>query len=343
MSRKLMKINTAIALLLFPLAMLSCRKEEKKTVESPVKPSTDSIRTTKAEDKIDYSNFNIYSISLISSAQKDALADVFISVSDIYNDSHPIQEDIFKQQKGIPFDQLQYLELDSRHRKKMLDGLHLTENDSLYLFNYEFNKLQKLPLNKLKAVAYLDPYSMEGEEVDPGYYMLGFQLEAQQSNDVYDKYNNAIAYFGNKNPFIEGKMQAIAWKKAAPDIAKKFLSHSKLKPGNTYQTQYENQTYYMQDYLENEIIMERKLVIVNDRNGKIFEKTITTAGGDGAEFTPLNGIETDGANAMQWTGSLFKGKPPVIFGFISHSFGCPSITFLDKDQKDMPINCDNRH
>ncbi len=90
-------------------------------------------------------------------------------------------------------------------------------------------------------------------------------------------------------------------------------------------------------------MMERKLVVINDRNEKTFEKTITTAGSDGAEFSPLNGIGTDGTNAMQWTGYFFKGKPPVAFGFMVQSFGCPSITFLDKNEKDFTINCDNRH
>ncbi|AZA83113.1 hypothetical protein C1637_19800 [Chryseobacterium lactis] len=337
-----MKIKTAVALLLFPLAIISCRKEEKKTVESPAKLPADSVRTAKVEDKIDYSNFNIYSIAVISSAQKDARADVFISVSDIYKDPNPIQEDIFKKQKSIPSDQLQYLELDPKHRKKMLDGLHLTENDSLYLYNYQFNKLQKMPLHKLKAVAYLDGYSLDSEEVDPSSYMVGFQVAAQQNNDVSEKYYNAIAYFGNKNPFIEGKMQAIAWKKTGSDISKKYFTDSKLKPGNTFQAQYENLKYYLQDYLEDEVVIERKLVVINDQNEKIFEKTITTAGMD-AELSPLNGIDTDGANPTQWTGSLFKGKPPVSFGFIAHYFGCSSITFLDKKEKPIVINCDNRH
>ncbi len=343
MQRMRMKIKTALVLLSLPLAIVSCNKEEKKAVENTAKPTADSIKTAKAEDKIDYSNFNIYSISLISSAQKNALADVFISVSDIYTEPHSIQEDVFKNQKNVPYEQLQYLELDPQHRKKMLDGLHLTENDSLYLYNYEFNRLQKLPLHKLKAVAYLDAYSMEGNEVDPASYMVGFQLAARQNNDIYDQYNNAVAYFGNKNPFIESKMKPFAWKKSSPDVLKKYFGASKLKAGNAYQAQYENLTYYLQEYLEDDIVMERKLAVINDRNEKTFEKTITIAGSDGAEFSPLNGIGTDGANAMQWTGYLFKGKPPVTIGFMVQYFGCPSITFLDKNEKDLTINCDNRH
>lgn len=343
MQRKLMKIRTSIWLLSLPLAIISCSKEEKKAADSTAKPTIDSIKTAKVEDKIDYTHFNIYNVSMMSSAQNNELADVFISVSDLYNEPQSIQEDLFKKQKTVPFDQMQCLELDPAHRKKMLNGLHLAENDSLFLYNYEFNKLQKIPLNKLKAVAYLSPYTTEGEDLDASYYMLGFQLATKQNNEVYDQYNNAVAYFGNKNPFVEGKMKAIPWKKAAADISKKYFTQSKLKFGKTYQAQYEKLNYYLQDYLEEEMVMERKLVVINDHNEKIFEKTYTTAGSDGAEFSPLNAIETDGANAIQWTGYLFKGKPPVAFGFLTQSFGCPAITFLDKKEKELTINCDNRH
>ncbi|WP_185288070.1 hypothetical protein [Chryseobacterium lactis] len=343
MQRKLMKIRTSILLLSLPLAIISCSKEEKKAADSTAKPSVDSIKTAKVEDKIDYTHFNIYNVSFISSAEKDQPADAFISVSDIYTEPKSIQEDLFKKQKSVPWDQMQRLELDETHRKKMLDGLHLTENDSLYLYNYEFNKLEKLPLNKLKAVAYLSPYSMDDEELDPSYYMIGFQLAYRQSNDLFDKYSNAVAYFGNKNPFIEGKMKAIQWKKAEAGAAKKYFTQSKLKPGKTYQAHYENMNYYLQDYLEEEVIMERQLVVLNDHNEKIFEKTITTADSDGAELSPLHGMEVNGDNAIQWTGYLFKGKPAVAFGFLAPSFGCPSITFLDKKEKELTINCDNRH
>jgi hypothetical protein len=112
----------------------------------------------------------------------------------------------------------------------MLDGLHLTENDSLYLYNYGFNKLEKLPLNKLKAVAYLSPYSMDDEELDPSYYMVGFQLAYRQSNDLFDKYSNAVAYFETKI-HSSRKMKAIQWKKADAGAAKKYFTQSKLKPG----------------------------------------------------------------------------------------------------------------
>lgn len=337
------KITIGFALLFSQLAVISCKKDEKKTAETVVTTSNDSVKTTKAtEEKFDYKDFTIYNITISSSGQKDVLLDVFVSVSDIYKDPQPIQEEAFKNKKNVSPDEMRYIELDPQHRKKMLDGLKLTENDSLYLYNYQSNTLQKVSLNKLKAVAYLDFYSMEGEEADPSSYMVGFQIEAQKPQDIGSKYENAIAYFGNKNPFIENKMQAIKWKKTDAAASEKYFSHSKLKVAQSYQATYENFTYYLRNYLIDGMVGERQLVVVNDRNEKIFEKTITTAGMD-AELAPLNGIDTDGANTLQWTGYLFKGKPPVFFGFIAPYFGCPSISFLNKNEKDFTVNCDNRH
>ncbi len=340
--RKMMKIKTAAALVLFQLVIVGCQKEEKKTTSTETKITNDTIKTTKAEEKIDYSDFNIFNLSVISSAEKDSDIDIFISVSDIYKGVQPVPENIIKNHKQMTYEELQHFELDASSRKKLLNGIHLTENDSLYIYEYWSNKLQRMPVSQLKAVAYLSPYS-DSEDLDPDSYMMGFQVATHQKTTEYDQYINAIAYFGNKNPFVANKMKAVKWQKAGTDVSKKYFSHSKLTQGNTYQAKYENMTYYLQDYLEEGNTVERRLAVINDHQEKIAEKTFRLAESDGGEFLPLYGIDTDEANIFQYTGYLFKGKPPVIFGFVAQSFGCPSISFLDKKEKDFPINCDNRH
>ncbi|WP_336702825.1 hypothetical protein [Chryseobacterium indologenes] len=338
----MMKIKTVAALICFQLVMVSCQKDEKKTVTTETKITNDTIKTAKTEEKIDYTNFNIFSLSVISSAEKDSDMDIFISVSDIYKGEQPIPAEIVKNHKQMSFEELQHFELDAPSRKKLLNGIQLTENDSLYIYEYGSNQLQRMPVSKLKAVAYLSPYS-DDQDLDPDSYMMGFQVATHQKTTEYDRYNNAVAYFGNKNPFVDNKMKAVKWQKGSADVSKKYFSHSKLALGKTYQSQYENLTYYLQDYLEEGNIVERKLAVINDRKEKIAEKTFSLAGSDGGEFMPLYGIDADEANVSQWTGHLFKGKPPVIFGFMAQSFGCTSISFLDQKEKDFPINCDNRH
>lgn len=334
-----MKINTAIVLLCSQLMIISCKKDDNKTVQNQTVISKDSVQTVKNEEEINFKNFNIYNVSTV---HRNELMDSFISVSDIYNDKNAIPADFIKQQKEVPFEKMSYTELTGSYRKKMLDGLHITEDDSLYLYNYGTNKLQKTPVSKLKAVAYISPYMGEGEEIDVESYMLGFQLDTQKGSDIFDKYTNAIAYFGNKNPFVENQMKMIKWEKAGTDIQKKYFAGSNLKYGGTYQSTYENLTYYVQDLMEEYGTQERKLVVIDDHNEKIFEKTFTI--GDGAEFNPLEKMENDDSHFYaQWTGRLFKGKAPVVFNFLAPSFGCPVITFLDKEKTELNINCDNRH
>ncbi|REC60841.1 hypothetical protein DRF65_18730 [Chryseobacterium pennae] len=334
-----MKINTALVLLCSQLMIVSCKKDDKKPIQDQANITKDSVKTVKAEEEIDFKNFNIYNVSTV---QRKDLMDTFISVSDIYIDKNAVPADFLKKQKELPFEKMSYIELDGSYRKKMLDGIHVTENDSLYLYNYETNKLQKTPVNKLKAVAYLSPYTVEGDEIDSDSYMTGFQIDTKKGNDIFDKYMNVIAYFGNKNPFVENQMKMIKWEKASADIQKKYFAGSTLKYGGTYLYKYENLTYYVQDLLEEYGTQERKLVVINDQNEKIFEKTFTIE--DGAEFNPLEKMENSETNYYaQWTGKLFKGKAPVVFNFTTPSFGCPVITFLNKEKTELNINCDNRH
>lgn len=334
-----MKINTALVLLCSQLMIVSCKKDDKKPVQDQINITRDSVKTVKAEEEIDFKNFNIFNVSTM---QRKDLMDTFISVSDIYNDKNAVPADFLKKQKEIPFEKMGYVELDGTYRKKMLDGIHVTEGDSLYLYNYETNKLQTVPVNKLKAVAYLSPYTVEGDEIDSDSYMVGFQIDTQKGNDIFDKYMNVIAYFGNKNPFVENQMKMIKWEKAGADIQKKYFAGSSLKYGGTYQYKYDNLTYYLQDLLEEYGTQERKLVVINDRNEKIFEKTFVLE--EGGDFNPLEKTDNEETNYYaQWTGKLFKGKAPVVFNFMTASFGCPVITFLDKEKTELSINCDNRH
>lgn len=334
-----MKINTALVLLCSQLMIVSCNKNDKKPIQGQVNITKDSVKTVQAEEEIDFKNFNIFNVSTM---QRKDLMDTFISVSDIYHDKNAVPADFLKKQKELPFEKMGYIELDGAYRKKILDGIHVSEGDSLYLYNYETNKLQTVPVNKLKAVAYLSPYTMEGEEIDSDSYMIGFQIDTQKGNDIFDKYMNVIAYFGNKNPFVENQMKMIKWEKAGADIQKKYFTGSPLKYGGTYQYKYDNLTYYLQDLLEEYGTQERKLVVINDRNEKIFEKTFVL--GEGADFNPLEKTDNEETNYYaQWTGKLFKGKAPVVFNFMTGSFGCPVITFLDKEKTELSINCDNRH
>ena len=266
--------------------------------------------------------------------------DIFISLSDIYMDSVTVPADIIRNQKNIPFDKLKHFELPAFYREKFLKGTKLSENDTLYLYNYKENHLDKLPIKNLKAVANLTFYSSEGEEIYDDDYMIGFQLDEKIDREKsMDKTNYSLAYFGKQNPFAEQKLEPVKWKKVdGKDFPVKIAS--KLKLGKTYHYKVGNLDCYLQDLMSENEVRERKLVAVKD--GKVrLDRTITK--GEGAEFYPLNFVEETDNNESQWTGNLFKGKPPVVFGFLSESFGCTAITFLDNSYPDLYTDCDNRH
>ena len=154
-----------------------------------------------------------------------------------------------------------------------------------------------------------------------------------------------IAYFGNKNPFLEKQLVPVRWKKIQPTaLTNKLFKNSNSKSGNLYEFKNANLTYYLQDFSSEQSVAIRDLVVVDEANKIFFEKSFDI-NFEGREFTEVSGTTTDGDHVIysQWTGHLFKNRPPVIFGFTSESFGCSSISLMDKNLSEIPINCDNRH
>lgn len=322
--------------LFLPIFLLSCKKEEQKTASKLV--SSEIKKDTTISPKIKLDDFNIFEINPMENG-KDY--DIFISLSDIYTDSLSIPPEIIANQKNLSFDELKHFELPAPYREKPLKGSKLKENDTLYLYNYKSNILEKFPIKDLKAVANLNIYTSEGEEISEYDYMIGFQLNKTGNEKItMEETDFTFAYFGNQNPFNEKPLKSIQWKKVSANKFPVKTQHKNLKAGNVYQYQTEDLQYFIQDLIGKFGVTERKLAVL--KNGKlIFEKNYTLD--EGAVFSFLNGIENNEYPDYQWTGDLFKGKPPVIFGFISPSFGCYSIEFLDQNYSEIYTNCDNRH
>lgn len=317
------------------LCLLSCKKEVKKvaTVDKQ-EISVDTISTEK-QNLSDLKIFDLYSI------ENEGKYHTFISLSDIYNDSLAIPNDIIEDQKSKTFAELKHFELTGIYREKLLKGTSLSETDTLFLYNYKDAKLQKFPIKDLKSVANLNLYMSEGDEIFSYDYMIGFELNQPEASEeiAYAQTDNTLPYFGTENPFSGEKLTLVPWKKTTRDQFPLSLNNKK-NLGDTYHAKYRDMDYYLQDLKDEYGIAERQLAVV--KNKKVFfTKTITK--GEGAEFKSLNFIESNDYDDFQWTGNLFKNKPPVVFGFVSESFGCPNITFLDSSYDDIYLNCDNRH
>ncbi len=121
-------------------------------------------------------------------------------------------------------------------------------------------------------------------------------------------------------------------------MLKKILSSSESKV-RTYSYSVNGMNYFLKD------IADYRILLVADSNGKIiFEELLNEQ--EGVYLTPLFTQERADKGeyyATQWTGAIFKNNPSILFGFESFSFGCPSISFIDKKEYYIRIKCDNRH
>lgn len=331
-----MKNYNFYTLIILGFFFFSCQNGNQKNENQKVSQQTKENSTPLA--KVNLNDFHIFEVHPMENGNN---YNIFISLSDIYSDSISVPPEIIKNQKYLSFAELKHLELPQNYREKLLKGTQLQENDTLYIYNYKSNILEKFPINTLKAVANLNVYTSEGEEIFDYYYMIGFELPKTEGDEnAMERANFNFAYFGKEIPFNHKPLQPIRWKKVAANQFPVKNQHPNLKPGNVYYFKDKEFQYYIQDLMGENEPLERKLAVL--KNGKlIFDKIY--ARGEGAEFTTLEGIENSEYPVYQYTGNLFKGKPPVVFQFVSESFGCSEITFLDQKYPAIYTNCDNRH
>ncbi len=269
---------------------------------------------------------------------------LFISLSEIYPlnenpDSLAIPDVREKEIEEAP--NFTYFKLDSTYRQKFLSTTNISETDKVFIYDYSINALQTFTVKNLKVIACLNiyvanwPYSQND-------YMIGFEINKKLLTGSDKFFTNSLAYVGKENPFVRGQVKPIIWKKIEPNVfpSKELPIYDtsyagKCVTGDVYEFEMEGLQYFVQDLvrLANKKISVKRLIVIDLKTKEtVCEKLFYS--GESASFAPLDN---------QWTGKLFKNKPPVIFGFHWVSFGCPSITFLNSTEKDIHINCDNRH
>lgn len=233
------------------------------------------------------------------------------------------------------------IKLDSLYRKRFLNGVHLTENDRVFIYDYSSDALLSYQVKKLNVIAVLNVYGGEWP-YQQGDYMIGFEIDKEIPPSFRDEYAYTIVVTGNKSPLERGLLHKIKWQivlkskfpvKTPPVLEAEFAG--KCNPGEVYRFAKEGLEYFLQEYISTEDgkVAVKRLIIRDDTNKNIILEKLYYRG-ESAYFSDLN---------EQWTGRLFKDKPPVIFGFQYFSFGCGMITFIDSPAKDVSINCDNRH
>ncbi len=269
---------------------------------------------------------------------------VFISLSEIYPlsdnpDSMAIPDLKEKEIEEAP--SFTYFKLDSMYRKRFLRETKISETDKVFIYDYSADALQSLTVKNLNVVARLNVYGRDWPYSQDD-FMIGFELHKNFLTGL-DKYlEYSLAYVGKVSPFVRGQLKPITWKSIEPsDFPSKELPTydiryaGKCVTGNAYKYETEGLQYFVQDLVriaDNWNSVKRLIVLDIKTKETVCEKLFYA--GESASFAPLNN---------QWTGKLFKNKPPVIFGFQYFSFSCPSISFLNSDERGIYIYCDNRH
>lgn len=343
-----MKVKTYALLAAILLLVSACdKKPPPKTTKSLVYKNTeiktDSIQEEEQEPRKE-------SINLFTLMPKDSTDIAFVSMSDIYNldggNDTVAMPIIAKMDKKAA----EYFLLENKYRKKFLSQTHISESDSLFVYDYAKNKLASFPVKSLKTTAMINGYaSSEDFPYSPSDYMLGFEINKKHLNGFSEYYRDALVYVGKENPFAKERLTPIAWKKIT---AKEYPSRpvkkedqrllKKTVPGNTYLFKTNSYQYFLQNYVDNRKNLYARRLLVVDSNTKdiIIEKLYSQS--EGTSPSPLN-YEEGEDTVNQWTGKLFKDKPQVVFGFLYESFGCPGISIIDKSNEEIYLQCDNRH
>jgi len=333
------------------------KKPDVVTQQSTASLPKDTLQNTPAIQEshamaIHTNSYELYTVDPVELFDKTRL--VFVSVSDRYafND-HPDSLNIpTKAFKGKKADDAPHIMLQGIYRTRLLEGIGANESDSLFVYNYAKDVLKAYPISALKTSAVINAYSSEDEEVEQYYYQIGFELPLSVFA-TSDDYNNLV-YIGNENIFARGQMKPIHWTDTHSNIFPKHsCSHQaeidklKSKNGNVFEYIQNGYHYYVQDgYRGDEpegYIGVRHLLIFDSNKNVVTDLFLKSS--EGSSVARLNRFSDnpDEVTVSQYSGKLFKDKPPIILGLEWASFGCESIEFLSQEETSLYINCDNRH
>ena len=274
----------------------------------------------------------------------------FVSVSDRYRLSE--HED----SSSVPNAYLGYrtspaeqrIRLTGVYRKRCLKATGISETDKVYIYDYDKDRLLRFHVKGLSLIAVLNIYSSPDDNPISQYdYQIGFEIPPKYLQNFKRYHQHVLVSIGPNNPFTRGQVKPITWTKVDSTT---FPAKAQLKVesswftnagrGKVYQFKDGGMIYMIQDITSRNNIVARHLAVVDAKTKIVlFERIFYDS--ESTSQAPLNFIEAQ--FYMQFTGQLFKYHPPVVFGFLYHSFGCPGIDFISQSKSRLYINCDNRH
>ncbi|GAA3758929.1 oxidoreductase [Flavobacterium ginsengiterrae] len=331
----------------FLVVSSACGKKE--TIKSA--PQSKASDTIVKSDTLptDAQGIRKESINLFILTPKDSSDIAFVSLSDIYPGDDQDTLALPNIEKMGKHD-AQYFTFEKNYRKRFLSKINVLETDSVFVYDYAKNKRVSFAVKNLKTAAMLNGYSIGEDWPYQNYdFMIGFEINKKYLKGFSEYYQDALVYVGKENPFSKQPLTPIKWKKiTAKEFPSKAIKNEDQKilkgttPADIYTFKTNDYHYFLQNYNDNrKIIYARRLLVINAKTNEIIIDNLYSPS-EGTSPTPLNYKEGDDV-INQWTGKLFKNKPPVVFGFLYKSFGCPEISIIDKSNEEIYLQCDNRH
>jgi hypothetical protein len=364
MTRKVLNFKFLIFFAIIGAFILnSCRHNDKprraKTHRSTKVPSKAiPLKTNKDDFYSRGDSISFFELNKTETGKGDTVG--FVSLSDINplpgslnTPQDSVDRLVLPDLKNKKPEETQYLVLTSKYRKRLLMATGISEADSLFVYDYSNDTLLSFPISSLEAVASLSIYEdatvAKHTALD---YQFGFQINKVLLAGLRSSYfGKTFVYIGVSSPFARRQMHPIIWEKIDPKKVpaielntenKRVLKEYKFN--NAYDFESDGFHYYLQEYLKTDNAYTAKsfrILIINTENEVIYNYLdYETEVSSPAPISVLN----DSQNTLeQWTGHLLKNRPPVLVGFDYISFGCDVVPFVDKSNKYISLNCDNRH
>ncbi|MFV0482797.1 MAG: hypothetical protein ACK5MG_01690 [Bacteroidales bacterium] len=283
------------------------------------------------EEKRNEIDIRIYELELYQKEEVDEVYLPFISLTDGFS---------FSDDSGSAIIDKKYLGsgavasshyLKSEYRKRFLKQLGVSEDDTVFVYNYKIDSLFCYPVNDLALIARTNNNNQAITQYD---YLVGFDLSGKYPSIDIDAAIENFVYIGKDNPFITGKLQPFVW--TVVDKLPKIVGESFVGSDSTvYKSEVGSNLFFYTP-------VSGKLLVVNKELDNVVYNVVFYQDSE-TGLTPLNYKDEDfPEDVYQWTGELFEGKAPVIFGFEFLSSGCGEIRFVDKEKSYIRVSCDNR-
>ena len=257
-----------------------------------------------------------------------------------------------------------FFELNAEYRRQLLERNGISETDTLFVYDYVANALLAFPVNELDVFAHLIWHYDRDTPPHPIWnYQIGLGIDSDRLSDFHW---NPLVYIGQSHPFVRGGLVPIVWERISPDdfpinktqlgldslnvAFRHWLYHPLIvnsKPGYAFVFEWHHYRYYMQVwgvYVErwnNEFVrVGAHLLVFNTKNNElIVERSFREEEFIGLTSMIIKGYEEERDISSQWTGYLFRSKPPVVFQFES-GWLCTYFIFLDPAMEDIEVVCE---